>query len=220
MTLTLGVGDFFSFYYQGEYVFPYIADTDEVLEHIDEYEYTLLLTGSLKKSNLPIKFFVAEIVDDVQGKAVFEVSLDTLSPYYKTSSNNSDEYWFEIPVSLFKDYLVTDTDYLFSIIGVNDYTDFNITRKINYKGATFIPPTEEEIQTDAINNQTQKIEEQTEAIKEQTEVNKSIWETLKEVLSYINPFSENFFVYKLIELLIEMLKSLFIPEERFSRCIF
>lgn len=35
------------------------------------------------------------------------------------------------------------------------------------------------------------------------------------MLSYINPFSENFFVYKLIELLIEMLKGLFIPSDNF-----
>lgn len=38
---------------------------------------------------------------------------------------------------------------------------------------------------------------------------------MKEVLSYINPFSENFFVYKLIELLINALKSLFIPADGF-----
>lgn len=47
------------------------------------------------------------------------------------------------------------------------------------------------------------------------ETNKSIWETLKEVASFLNPFSENFFVYKLINLLIEGLKSLFIPADNF-----
>ena len=58
-------------------------------------------------------------------------------------------------------------------------------------------------------------DEQTEAIKENTETNKGIWETLKEILSFLNPFSENFFVYKLIELLIEGIKSLFIPSDEF-----
>ena len=50
---------------------------------------------------------------------------------------------------------------------------------------------------------------------EQNKTSKGIWDSLKEVLSYLNPFSENFFVYKLIELLIEGLKSLFIPGENF-----
>lgn len=40
----------------------------------------------------------------------------------------------------------------------------------------------------------------------------SIGEFFIELLSYINPFSENFFVYKLIELLGDLLKWLFIPE--------
>lgn len=47
------------------------------------------------------------------------------------------------------------------------------------------------------------------------ETNKSIWDTLKEVASFLNPFSENFFVYKLIDLLIEGIKSLFVPADNF-----
>lgn len=66
------------------------------------------------------------------------------------------------------------------------------------------------------NKETQNaINNQTEAIKENTETNKNIWDTLKEVVSYLNPFSENFFVYKLIDLLIDGLKSLFIPSDDF-----
>lgn len=38
-------------------------------------------------------------------------------------------------------------------------------------------------------------------------------EVLRDLLSYINPFNENFFVYKLIDLLSELLKSLFVPSE-------
>lgn len=41
----------------------------------------------------------------------------------------------------------------------------------------------------------------------------SIFSTLGNILSYLNPFSENFFVYKLIELLGDLLKALFIPSE-------
>lgn len=64
-------------------------------------------------------------------------------------------------------------------------------------------------QTGAINNQTNAIKDQTQAIEEQHETNKGIWGTIKEILSYINPFSENFFVYKLVELLVDGLKALF-----------
>lgn len=59
------------------------------------------------------------------------------------------------------------------------------------------------------NNKTQ------DAIKENTETNKSILGKIGDILSYINPFSENFFGKKLIDLLIEGLKSLFVPSDDF-----
>ena len=50
---------------------------------------------------------------------------------------------------------------------------------------------------------------------EQNKTSKGIWDTLKELLDFINPFSENFFVYKLVELFIEGLKGLFVPSDDF-----
>lgn len=47
------------------------------------------------------------------------------------------------------------------------------------------------------------------------ETNKGILGTLQSIFNFFNPFSEEFFVYKLIELLLDMLKSLFIPSENF-----
>lgn len=44
---------------------------------------------------------------------------------------------------------------------------------------------------------------------------KGIWETIKEMLSFINPLSENFFAYKLVDLLIDALISLFVPSSEF-----
>ncbi len=58
------------------------------------------------------------------------------------------------------------------------------------------------------------LNEQTEAIKEQNETSKNIFQKIGDILSYINPFSENFFAYKLVELIVNGLKSLFIPQER------
>lgn len=54
-----------------------------------------------------------------------------------------------------------------------------------------------------------------ESIKEQTETNKGIWESIKSIFNLLNPFSEDFFAYKLVELLLDMLKGLFIPSEDF-----
>lgn len=42
---------------------------------------------------------------------------------------------------------------------------------------------------------------------------KDVISFLGELLSYINPFSENFFVYKLIDLLGDLLQWLFVPED-------
>ena len=52
----------------------------------------------------------------------------------------------------------------------------------------------------------------TNKLDEQNETSKSILGKIKDILSYINPFSENFFAYKLVELIINGLKSLFIPK--------
>ena len=59
------------------------------------------------------------------------------------------------------------------------------------------------------------IDKQTEAIEEGNKTNKNIFERIGDILSFLNPFSENFFAYKLVELLMNGLKSLFIPEDNF-----
>lgn len=78
----------------------------------------------------------------------------------------------------------------------------------------------QDLTNDKLDEQTNAIKDQTEVIKEQTETNKNIFEKLGDILSYINPFSENFFVYKLIELLINAIKSLFIPSDDFFSTYF
>lgn len=65
-------------------------------------------------------------------------------------------------------------------------------------------------------DQNNKIIDQNQQIineqQEQTKTSKSILGKIGDILSYINPFSENFFAYKLVELIINGLKSLFIPK--------
>ena len=52
----------------------------------------------------------------------------------------------------------------------------------------------------------------TNKLDEQNKTSKSILGKIGDILSYLNPFSENFFAYKLVELIINGLKSLFIPD--------
>ena len=66
-----------------------------------------------------------------------------------------------------------------------------------------------------IDETNKKLDEQTDAIKDQTETNKNIFERLGELLNFLNPFSKDFFVYKLIELLGDLIKSLFVPSDDF-----
>lgn len=53
----------------------------------------------------------------------------------------------------------------------------------------------------------------TNKLDEQNETSKGILGKIKDILSYINPFSENFFAYKLVELIINGLKSLIVPDD-------
>ena len=66
------------------------------------------------------------------------------------------------------------------------------------------------------NKETQeKLEEQTNAIKEGNETNKNIFQKIGDIFDLLNPFSENFFGRKLVELLVDGLKSLFVPSNDF-----
>ncbi len=75
--------------------------------------------------------------------------------------------------------------------------------------------TEEDKQKDYQDKISSSLDDQRQAIEENTETNKSILGKIGDILSYINPFSENFFGKKLIELLLNGLKSLFVPEDGF-----
>lgn len=63
-------------------------------------------------------------------------------------------------------------------------------------------------------------ERELDQLEENNKTNKGIWETIKEILSYLNPFSENFFAYKLVELILNGIKSLFVPSDAFFSTFF
>jgi len=104
--------------------------------------------------------------------------------------------------------------YTFALVDLEDYTIFN---RVTF---TIVGLTAEEELKNKQDEMNKKLDDQTNAIKESNETNKNIFERIGDLLSYINPFSENFFVYKLIELLINAIKSLFIPSDDFFSTYF
>lgn len=75
--------------------------------------------------------------------------------------------------------------------------------------------TDEDKQKDYQDKISSSLEDQKQAIEENTKTNKNIFEKIGDILSYINPFSENFFGKKLVELILDGLKGLFVPEDGF-----
>ena len=67
-------------------------------------------------------------------------------------------------------------------------------------------------QTTAINNMSNTISNEISTVNNTAT---GIWGTIRSILNFINPLSEDFFVYKLIDLLIDALKTLFVPTEDF-----
>lgn len=134
-----------------------------------------------------------------------EISLNgPNSPYY-VGVNDSNEFIYEIPRSDLGIDLVEGNKYAFHL-GIRDENNlFERLARLDFTVGVVNP---EDVTND-------KIDQQTDAIQENTETQKGIWDTIKEVLSYINPFSENFFVYKLLELLFDGIKALIIPSDGF-----
>lgn len=202
-------------------VLPSILDTDDNLSLLN-MSNLVIDTGNI---NIKEGFFDFLIRTKLLGSSddfliVYHAKLDKSSSFYKTGGINGDYY--EIPVDTFKNlltkgYLVSyDLMWLEegkdasetvsrSIIFGYESTETNDILNNNFKNL-FNLITKQALEETAL-SQKQHAESQ--------ETQKSILATIKEVVSYINPLSENFFVYKLIDLLIEALKNLFIPGDEF-----
>lgn len=205
--------DMSAFFYQrpvkGEYIFPYIADDDETLIKLNS-DYILILPGSLEVV-YPITLEIVKHTTDTERDFIYNLELNSSSAYYNEING---EYWYEVPINLFSDLLDKNYNYSYNLCFQNGYDDFVITRTILFTGLSIEEETQGIITEnfEKINDKlNQQYQQSTEQFKESQKTQKGIWDTIKEVTSYINPFSENFFVYKLIDLLIDALKSLFIP---------
>ncbi len=151
-----------------------------------------------------------------KGVPISENSYDYRS--YKSFLLNSDSnyayfsdlnVYYYIPQSQLGIDLSNDKNYMFEL---KKYASDEVYSSVSFTVGGLTEGEEIKNAQDVTND---KLDEQTNAIKEQTETNKNIFEKIGEMLSYINPFSENFFVYKLLELLGDMLKALFVPSEDF-----
>lgn len=63
--------------------------------------------------------------------------------------------------------------------------------------------------------QNKKLDETNKQLEEQNKTNKNIFEKIGDIFNILNPFSKDFFAYKLVDLFLNMLKSLFIPSDDF-----
>lgn len=223
--LVYGSKSFFSCLSENNYnIFPSILNSAEDLAKGNDD--IVIMPGDFTSSE-DIKFVIQKVETVGEGDEAYErhsnifdpITLNVISDFYRETENGG--FFYVVPWSFIKDKLVKDTQYIYVLSYT--YKEKTYTKELF---STFGGLTESDIIQNSIDNQTkvfkEYFEKQESLIKEQTalqeeenETSKGIWGTLKEVLSYINPFSENFFVYKLIELLINALKSLFIPSDGF-----
>lgn len=219
-------------FYRADGVAPFIADSDKLLSTL-KHDYILVLPGSLDVLHDDINFVIRQkkTIDAGSGisydklEVVYNTTLNSASPYCNyAESGGVREFWFEVDVGDIRSSheFLSGSTYIFSL----EYTDFaGFARYVDYE-VTMTGQTTEDVLTDGLLNLQVTISESnkqllqaeretTAAINEQTEVNRGIFERIGELLSYINPFSENFFAYKIIELLVDALKGLFVPSERF-----
>lgn len=139
--------------------------------------------------------------------------LDWHSPYFTNNSGSTYNY-FSVPKSKTGFSFDTGNEYCF-VLSSSSSSISSLTKDEIYEKKLFVvgARSDNEVQQDKQDIMNDKLDEQ-------NKTSKGIWDTLKDLLSYINPLSPNFFVYKLIELLIEGLKSLFIPSDDFFETYF
>ena len=220
-----GSKSFFSCLFENNYnIFPSILNSAEDLSKGNDD--IVIMPGDFTSAE-DIRFVIQKVETVGEGNEAYErhtnifdpITLNVISDFYRETENGG--FFYVVPWSFIKDKLVKDTQYIYVLSYT--YKEKTYTKELF---STFGGLTESDIIQNSIDNQTKVfkeyferqellIKEQTTLQQEENETSKGIWGTLKEVLSYINPFSENFFVYKLIELLINALKSLFIPADGF-----
>ena len=198
---------------------PYIINTDEELQ-TGKFENIKISNGDFDIYNGHYYLHTAYVDTSLAPGTSYYINekvfiLDSECSY-KYTGTDSSILNFSVPKSKLGFTLENGKKYIFVLSSsANSLSNITTDQIFDNKEFTVSGLTTDDNIQDNQDIMNDKLDEQTNAIKENTETNKGIWETIKDILSYINPFSENFFVYKLIELLVEAIKSLFIPSDDF-----
>lgn len=206
---------------------PYIANSQEGLANLD-IDNLLINPGDFMDD---LKFI---LYDYASGNKIFEINLSDYSDYIEREDDDNpfSDLIYVIPVTDLPVFSVENgKTYNWALVyPENQQVDFIVTSNVSKSVGSTEPPSAEDTRheeiKDAISSSTDKIVEsnkelqnsidnQTQAIEENNKTNKNIFEKIGEILSFLNPFSENFFAYKLVELIVNALKSLFVPSEDF-----
>ena len=213
--------------FYSSYKRPYIANSLEGLSNLD-IDNLLINPGDFMDD---LKLF---LYDYSSGNKIFEINLLDYSDYIErlVDDNPFSDLGYVIPIDVLPIFSVENgKSYDWALVySDNKQVDFIVTSNVSKTVGSSAPPSAEDTRheeiKDAISSSTEQIVEsnkelqnsidnQTQAIEENNQTNKNIFEKIGDILSYINPFSENFFGKKLVDLIINGIKSLFIPGDDF-----
>lgn len=210
-----------------ELKYPIITNTEQILS-TGNFDYLCINSGDFHDEKWQDFYLMCydyssdDSIENIYPRKIIKIDGGIGNKYYTNTYDNS--YIFMIPLSDLSLSFKNNCNYGFKL-ATGEYVDFEGQQLLTYDyffGIKFSVSglAAEDLFQNSIDNMNSSIEENTNVIKEQTEVNKNIFEKIGEILSYLNPFSENFFAYKLISLLLDGLKSLFIPSNDFFSTFF
>ena len=201
------------------FVNPYVANTAEDLS-TGKFNSILIIPNDAKELGIKIHK-INKSKADINNDGIDE-DVETFETLYSKNLDDNyinsldDNVWYEIPFDDLSINFNNDITYVLELVNDVNKIYLDDTYKLYYDVRFTIGGlTAEDIEANRhqeLINSNNKIQD---VIKENTETNKSILSKIGDILSYINPFSENFFGKKLIDLLIEGLKSLFVPSDDF-----
>lgn len=216
---------------------PSISNTEENLSS-GIFDYILVNPGTFSNTE-EIGFGIYKNTDEDSDiysiNPVFSTMLVKESRYYKSLTvDNITEFWYEIPRANLDINFKNGDTYTFVLlldgspiqeiqVTIGGLTEEDILNNNFDNLQSSILDSNKELQdtiTESNKEVQDSIDKQTLAIEENNKTNKNIFEKIGEILSYLNPFSENFFAYKLVELIVNGLKSLFIPADNFFSLYF
>ena len=194
------------FYEKLPFTKPFIVNKEEV--KTGKFNNVVINAGDYK---LPtdevylLSYYYSNNVDDNLGGLYprKEIMLKYNCDYYVGASN--ERYVYEVPMSNLGIDLKEGNKYGFKLAVKNAEGNFEYLDTLDFNIGVVTKEDKEQADRD-----------KDLALKEeQNKTNKGIWDTIKDIVSFLNPFSENFFVYKLIELLVNAIKGLFLPSSDF-----